>query len=65
MIWFCRHCRIALPGMKNILKAITKMEDKHEVLAVKQYALEKRVVTLEETPKQAYRATDDIAKEIK
>ena len=34
MIWFCRHCRIALPGMKNILKAITKMEDKHEALAL-------------------------------
>ena len=60
MIWFCPHCRIALPGIKNILKAITKMEDKHEALAVKQDA-----VTLEETPKQAYKATDDIAKEIK
>ena len=65
MIWFCRHCRIALPAMKNILKAITKMEDKHEALAVKQDALENRVVALEETPKQAYRATDDVAKEIK
>ena len=65
MSWFYRHCRIALPGMKNILKVITKMEDKHEALADKQDALGKRVVTLEETPKQAYRSTDDMAKEIK
>ena len=28
MIWCCRHCRIALPGIKNILKSISQLDKK-------------------------------------
>ena len=29
MLWFCRHCTIALPGMKNILKSINQLDKSH------------------------------------
>ena len=48
MIWFCRHCRIALPGMKNILKSINQLDKSHTALMGKHDALERRVEVLEE-----------------
>ena len=47
MIWFCRHCRIALPGMKNILKSISQLDKRHTALMGKHAALERRVGVLE------------------
>ena len=48
MIWFCRHCRIALPGMKDILKSVNQLDKSHTVLMGKHDALERRVEVLEE-----------------
>ena len=47
MIWFCRHCRIALPGMKNILKSISQLDKSHTALMGKHDELERRVEVLE------------------
>ena len=47
MIWFCRHCRIALPGMKNILKSISQLDKSHTALMGKHDALERSVEVLE------------------
>ena len=47
MIWFCRHCRIALPGMKNILKSISQLDKSHTALMGKHDKLERRVEVLE------------------
>ena len=55
MIWFCRHCRIALPGMKNILKSISQLDKSHTALMGKHYALERRVEVLEKRkPEDSY-----------
>ena len=48
MIWFCRHCRIALPGMKNILKSINQLDKSHTALMGNHDALERMVEVLEE-----------------
>ena len=48
MLWFCQHCRIALPGMKNILKSISQLDKSHTSLMGKHDALERRVEVLEE-----------------
>ena len=48
MIWFCRLCRIALPGMKTILKSINELDKSHTALMGKHDALERRVEVLEE-----------------
>ena len=43
-----RHCRIALPGMKNIPKSINQLDKSHTALMGKHDALERRVEVLEE-----------------
>ena len=32
MIWFFRHCRIALPGIKNIIIALSQLDKSHTAL---------------------------------
>ena len=55
MIWFCRHCRIALPGMKDILKSISQLDESHTALMGKHDALERRVEVLEKRkPEDSY-----------
>ena len=59
MIWFCHHCRLALPGMKSILKSISKIDKKHTALASKHDALEKRVKVLELTKEDSITKVDE------
>ena len=64
MIWFCRHCRIALPGMKNIVKSISKLDKSHTASIGKHYALERRVEVLEERKTQGSSLTKTIKEEV-
>ena len=39
-MWFCKHCNIALPGMKKLLKTMTRMGGRQNAMEVKQKKLE-------------------------
>ena len=34
--WFCKHCNIALPGMKKLLKTMTRMGGRQNAMEAKQ-----------------------------
>ena len=64
MIWFCRHCRIALPGMKNILKSISQLDRSHTALMGRHDELERRVEVLEKAkPEDSSPTTTNAIKE--
>ena len=39
-MWFCKHCNIALPGMKKLLKTMTRMGGRQNAMEEKQKKLE-------------------------
>ena len=40
VMWFCKHCNIALPGMKKLLKTMTRMGGRQNAMEAKQKKLE-------------------------
>ena len=40
VIWFCKHCNVALPGMKKLLKTMARMGGRQNAMEAQQKQLE-------------------------
>lgn len=62
IMWFCFHCRTALPGIKGVYKSVKKLESKHTNLEYRQGILEDRVTKLEELESRVDKLENDESK---